>query len=236
MRLSLALHWSVLFAPGGRAEHGVQTRRLRSGPSSASARAPSATRPAITATMPVGPSSVRAPALHRRAQRALPSSWSNPGTERARLRPAPIFEPARRARPAAVTAAAATRAPERRGSLHWSAPTAPLHHPASPAHAERAAHAASPDIPPRIALVWRKAPLANQAAPASEALALSPRALAAPATAAAAVPAGTAAQVRTTTRAPAQTLDAGLAERLADDVIRRVERHVRIERERRGLL
>lgn len=94
-----------------------------------------------------------------------------------------------------------------------------------------------------IALDWRQ-PVAGQASAASPFA--SPAAFAdgaarapagsAPAApiASAAVPATAAAVVRASAQLAAAALDPALAERLAQDVIRRVERSLRIERERRG--
>lgn len=88
-------------------------------------------------------------------------------------------------------------------------------------------------------LVWRKppAPASQQVEERADLDSNSPsapsRTNASVSTSAAAIPAITPQQAREAVRA--NLLDGAVAERLADDVIRRVEKHLRIERERRGL-
>ena len=97
-----------------------------------------------------------------------------------------------------------------------------------------AAHSWRAEAP---ALVWRKA--AGAAARAEQAAALTQMDLALPAEAHAMAPPPAAAHASAVTAALRQQLgagplDAALADRLAHEVIRRVERSMRIERERRG--
>lgn len=109
--------------------------------------------------------------------------------------------------------------------------------------AQRTAGGAPPSAPPPqsmarlLDMVWRTPAPTPPAATAPPTMSARTSPSASDATAAAGLgrtePAADAAHVRADVRA--QVLDPALVERLADDVIRRIERHARIERERRGL-
>ena len=156
------------------------------------------------------------------------------------------------ARPASQRAPAlrALRAPGTTPAMRRPDRTAPTHpsvgesvHVAQPApliltarrRVSRAEPGASIDaVParpaPRADLVWRKPVAATEAAAAADAphSAATPTAPTAPPTFAVVAP-------QATSPAAALTLDPALVDRLADEVLRRVERQTRIARERRGL-
>lgn len=230
--LALALHWSFHFAP----EHG-RSERNRELPRPPAQALHSAWRVPPPAS---GSAGQRRPPVRPRQTATMTARTSSPslhGTATARRAAAIRGTEPRQARPhrhAFVASDAIVVTAAERGALplvhRRRASAAPG---AAPDAASRPLAAAAPT---RVELVWRKQLKATtgSAVPVVAAAGQFPLAAAAAHDAHRGAARVTAERTAGTARAAA-ALDAGLAERLADDVIRRVERHVRIERERRGL-
>lgn len=156
----------------------------------------------------------------------------------AALRPHPLFEHPRKT----ATRNERLPSPERPLWMHSrELRIFRLHHAASVEMATPRRSPESRPAPPATAarapeLVWRKAPRA-QSETASEAVANPPVSVSRPPVRSAAVPEPGPEASRRSARGALQAadFDPALLDRLTDDVIRRVERRVRIERERRGL-
>jgi hypothetical protein len=232
--LALALHWSFRFAP----ERG----RLERNRASPRASAP-ALHPAWRLLQPASRSfGARRTPVRRRETAAMTTRtsglslhWTAPARCAEAIRGDVEPRHARPHRQAFAAASAIVVTASARGALplihRRRASAAPG---AAPDAASRPLAAAAPA---RVELVWRKQ-LPAATGPAVHAVAAagqSPLAVAAASDSQRGAARVTAELATGTARATA-ALEPGLAERLADDVIRRVERHVRIERERRGLL
>jgi len=115
-------------------------------------------------------------------------------------------------------------------------PSAPLTSAPAPRRESRVADSLARVLAPTTALVWRKAtpsePVSTDAVAGATTMPAGSTALPAMQVAPPAIPASLPQHVREAVRV--NLLDPAVADRLADDVIRRVEKRMRVERERRG--